>query len=152
MKVAAFGLVALAFAHSLPSQTLPEGPGKTVVERMCKGCHTLDNVVRSRRTRDRWTEVVDDMVARGAKGSDSEADEVIDYLSTHFGAGAVHKVNVNKAAVPELTSALGISAVDADMIIRYRADHGSFKSIQDLMKVPRIDAKKIESNRDRLEF
>jgi competence protein ComEA len=147
MKVLPFALVAVAFA-----QTLPEGPGKVVVERMCKGCHGLENVVRSRRTRDRWTEIVDDMVARGAKGTDSEADEVIEYLSTHFGAVAEAKVNVNKAAAADLNSALGISTADADAIVHYRADHGRFKSIQDLMKVPGIDAKKIESSRDRVEF
>jgi len=152
MKLALFGLAAVAFVQTLSSQTLPDGPGKAVVERMCKGCHGLENVVRSRRTRDRWTEIVDDMVARGAKGTDSEADEVIEYLSTHFGADAVQKVNVNKAGAPELASALDISAPDANTIVRYREDHGSFKSIQDLMKVPGIDAKRIESNRDRVEF
>ena len=152
MKVAPFGLAAIALAQPLSSQTLPEGPGKAVVERMCKGCHGLENVVRSRRTRDRWIEVVEDMIARGAKGSDSEADDAIDYLSAHFGPDAVHKVNVNKAGAAELTSALGISTADADTIVRYRAGHGSFKSIEDLMKVPGIDGKKIESNRDRVEF
>jgi competence ComEA-like helix-hairpin-helix protein len=152
MKAATIGLAAVAFAQFSPSQTLPEGPGKAVVERMCKGCHRLENVVKSRRTRDRWTDIVDDMVARGAKGTDSEADEVIDYLSTHFGPDAVHKVNVNKAGAPELASALDISAADADTLVRYRADHGSFKSIQDLMKIPGIDTKKIESNRNRVEF
>ena len=152
MKVALLGLAALAFSQTKSSPTLPEGPGKAVVEKMCKGCHGLENVIRSRRTRDRWTEIVDDMVARGAKGTDSEADEVIEYLSTHFGADAIQKVNVNKAGAPDLTSSLGISAADANTIVRYRAEHGSFKSIQDLMKVPNIDAKKIESNRDRVEF
>jgi competence ComEA-like helix-hairpin-helix protein len=152
MKVALFGLAAIAFAQSLPSQTLPDGPGKAVVEKMCKGCHGLENIVRSRRTKDKWSDIVDDMIARGAKGTDSEADEVVDYLSTHFGADAVQRVNVNKAGTPDLTSALGISTADADTIVRYRADHGSFKSIQELMKVPGIDAKKIESNRDRIEF
>jgi competence protein ComEA len=152
MKAATIGLAAVGFAHFSPAQTLPEGPGKAVVERMCKGCHRLENVVKSRRTRDRWTDIVDDMVARGAKGTDNEADEVIDYLSTHFGPDAVHKVNVNKASAPELTSALEISAADANTLVRYRSDHGSFKSIQDLMKVPGIDTKKIESNRNRLEF
>jgi len=77
---------------------------------------------------------------------------VIEYLSTHFGADAVQKVNVNKAGAPDLASALDISAADAGTIVRYRADHGSFKSIQELMKVPGIDAKKIENNRDRVEF
>lgn len=152
MKRALFFLAAVAFSQTKPSPTLPEGPGKALVEKMCKGCHGLENVVRSRRTRDRWTEIVDDMVARGAKGTDSEADEVIEYLSTHFGAETVAKVNVNKAGAADLTSALGISAADAETIVRYRADYGTFKSIQDLMKVPCIDAKKIESNRDHVEF
>ena len=152
MKLALFGFAAVAFAQTLPSQTLPDGPGKAVVEKMCKGCHGLENVVRSRRTRDRWIEVVEDMIARGAKGSDSEADEAIEYLATHFGADAVHKVNVNKAGAAELTSTLGISAADADTIVRYRAAHGSFKSIEELMKVPGVDGKKIDSNRDRVEF
>ncbi len=152
MKVALLGLAALAFVQTLFSQNLPDGPGKAVVEKMCKGCHGIENVVRSRRTKDKWSDIVDDMIARGAKGTDSEADEVVDYLSTHFGADAIPKVNVNKAGAPDLTSSLGISAADANTIVRYRAEHGSFKSIQDLMKVPNIDAKKIESNRDRVEF
>ena len=152
MKVALFGLAAVAFAQTLPSQTLPDGPGKAVVEKMCKGCHGLENIVRSRRTRDKWSDIVDDMLARGAKGTDSEADEAVEYLATHFGPDAVQKVNVNKAGAPDLISALGISVADADTIVHYRADHGSYKSIQDLMKVPGIDAKKIETNRDRVEF
>src|SRR5882724_1564864 len=108
MRVPSLGLAAIASMHFLAAQTLPEGPGKAVVERMCTGCHRLENVVRSRRTRDRWTEVVDDMVSRGAKGTENEADEVIDYLSTHFGPDAGRKVNVNKAGAPELTSTLDI--------------------------------------------
>lgn len=152
MKLLPFALAVLGFALSSHSQSIPEGPGKMTVERMCKGCHGLENVVRARRTREKWTEIVDDMVARGAKGTDSEADEVIDYLSTHFGPDSVRKVNVNKAAAAEMTLTLEISAADADKIIQYRANHRVFKSIQDLMKVPGIDAKKIESNRTRVEF
>jgi competence ComEA-like helix-hairpin-helix protein len=138
-----FGLSAMALG-----QSLPEGPGKAVTERMCKPCHGLDNVVRERRTKDRWTEIVDDMVSRGAKGTDAEIDQVIDYLAAHFGA----TVNVNKAEAPELIGILGLSAAAADAIVRYRAEKGSFKSIQDLMKVPGIDTKKIESVQDRLTF
>jgi len=145
------GLVA-AVCAPLRAQALPEGPGKAVVERMCKSCHGLDNVVRGKRTRDKWSEIVDDMVSRGAKGSDSEIDQVVDYLCAHFGAEAATKVNVNKADASELTAALGISAADANALVGYRAEKGSFKSIQDVMKVPGIDAKKIESVQDRIEF
>jgi competence protein ComEA len=129
-------------------QSLPDGPGKAVTERMCKPCHGLDNVVRARRTEDKWAEVVDDMVSRGAKGTDDEVDQVIKYLSLHFGP----KVNVNKASASDLKESLGISASDADAIVQYRTEKGTFKSIQDLMKVPGIDAKKIEGLQDRLEF
>jgi competence protein ComEA len=130
------------------TQALPDGAGKTVTERMCKGCHGLDNVVRSRFTEDKWSEVVDDMVSRGAKGTDDEIDQVIKYLSAHFGP----KVNVNKAGASDLKESLGISVADADAIVQYRTEKGTFKSIQDLMKVPGIDAKKIEGFKDRVEF
>jgi competence protein ComEA len=130
------------------AQALPDGAGKAVTERMCKGCHGLDNVVRARFTEDKWAEVVDDMVSRGAKGTDDEVDQVIKYLSAHFGP----KVNVNKAGASDLQESLGISASDAGAIVQYRTEKGTFKSIQDLMKVPGIDAKKIESLRDRVEF
>ena len=130
------------------AQVLPDGPGKVVTERMCKPCHGLENVVRARRTADKWAEVVDDMVSRGAKGTDAEVDQVIEYLSAHFGP----KVNVNKAAASDLKETLGISASDADAIVQYRTEKGPFKSIQDVMKVPGIDAKKIETLQDRLDF
>jgi len=129
-------------------QTLPDGPGKAVTERMCKPCHGLDNVVRARRTEDKWAEVVDDMVSRGAKGTDDDIDQVIKYLSVHFGP----KVNVNKAGASDLKESLGISASEADAIVQYRTENGTFKSIQDLLRVPGIDAKKVESFKDRVEF
>ena len=60
--------------------------------------------------------------------------------------------NFYLASGSPLLNAGSRSAADADTIVRYRAEHGSFKSIQDLIKVPGIDTKKIESNRDRVEF
>jgi competence ComEA-like helix-hairpin-helix protein len=92
------------------------------------------------------------MVSRGAVGSDDEIDQAIAYLTANFGPTAPKKVNVNKAAAADLASGLGISAADADAIVHYRADKGNFRELQDLTKVPGIDAKKIESAKDRLEF
>src|SRR5882724_236111 len=119
----------------LPAQTLPEGPGKAVVERMCKNCHGLENVVRAKRTKEKWSEVVDDMVSRGAKGTEDEFDQVIEYLSAHFGAAAATKVNVNKAVAAELMAVLNITATDATALVSYRNEKGNFKSVQDVMKV-----------------
>jgi competence protein ComEA len=141
-----------AFAVAALAQTLPEGPGKAVTQKMCTPCHTLDNVVKARLTKERWAKEVDDMVTRGATGTDDEIDQVIDYLATNFPPGAKMKVNVNKAAASDLVLGLGISAADAATIVKYRTANGKFKEFQDLTKVPGIDAKKIENAKDRIEF
>jgi quinoprotein glucose dehydrogenase len=67
------------------SASMPEGQGKAVVQRMCASCHTLESILRGKRTAEKWGEVVDDMIGRGAVGSDDEIDLVIEYLSEHFG-------------------------------------------------------------------
>jgi quinoprotein glucose dehydrogenase len=71
--------------HSGPV-TLPEGPGKILVQRTCGGaCHGLDTVTGVRRDRAAWTAMVDNMVARGAKAKDNEIKAIIDYLVQNFG-------------------------------------------------------------------
>src|SRR5258708_3524734 len=85
-------------------QSLPDGPGKAVTERICKNCHGIENVVRAKRTKEKWAEIVDNMASRGAKGTEDEFDLVIDYLSTHFGPTAAAKVNVNKATSKDLAA------------------------------------------------
>jgi competence ComEA-like helix-hairpin-helix protein len=142
----------LCLTAAAAAQTLPDGPGKAVVERMCTPCHGLENVVTARMSKDRWGNIVDDMVSRGATGTDEDIDQVINYLAANFGKSAAKKVNINKASAAELTDALDISAADAAAIVRYRTDKGSFKELKDVTKVPGIDAKKIEAAKDRLEF
>jgi hypothetical protein len=64
---------------------LPEGPAKALTERVCTPCHGLENVVRARMTKERWGQVVDDMISRGATATDTEADQIVDYLAANFG-------------------------------------------------------------------
>ena len=133
-----------AFAQT----NLPDGPGKAAFQKVCTGCHALESVMRSRNSRERWGEVVDDMVSRGAHGTDEEIDKVIDYLATNFSK----RINVNKAASAEIAKALGLSGRDADAIVSYRVEHGAFKELGDLKKVPGLDAKKVDDWKDRVEF
>jgi competence protein ComEA len=102
-------------------------------------------------TKERWAAVVDDddMVARCADGTDDEIGQVINYLAANFSA---KKVNVNKAAAAELVSGLGVTVSDAAAIVTYRTSKGKFKELQDLMKVPGVDAKKIAASKDSIEF
>ena len=139
---------------------LPEGEAKPLVIRMCSKCHGLESVVRKRMTAERWEDVVDDMVSRGAKGTDDEVDQVIDYLVENFGTDQAHsdvgaaasKVHINQAGAKDLAAALEISSEDADAIVRYREKNGNFKDWDQVRKVPGIDLKKLEEHKDRVEF
>jgi cytochrome c5 len=79
---------------------LPGESGKAVVEQMCTPCHGLENIVRSRKTAKEWGDVVDDMVSRGAQGTDAEIDQVIKYLAKNFGPGSPGATPADNAASP----------------------------------------------------
>ena len=61
-------------------------------------------------------------------------------------------VNVNKASAADLESGLALTAKEAAAIVKYRTDKGAFKAVDDLKKVPDLDFKKIEAQKDRLVF
>jgi competence protein ComEA len=77
---------------------------------------------------------------------------VLNYLSDHYPADAVLRINVNKARAIDLESGLSLLRSQAALIIQYREKNGDFKSIEDLKKVPGVDAAKIEAKKDRLTF
>lgn len=65
---------------------LPEAPGRDATQRVCGStCHRPDMLMGSGRTRDQWTSVVNSMVARGAKATEPELVQIINYLATNFG-------------------------------------------------------------------
>ncbi len=59
-------------------------------------------------------------------------------------AGPMAPVDVNSAGKRELMALPGIGEVIAERIIRYRAEHGAFRSVRDLLKVKGIGKKKLE--------
>jgi len=63
---------------------LPEGPGKAAVLKSCGSCHPAEVVVGTNNTRKGWTELVDEMIFKGAKVTAREKREIIDYLSRNF--------------------------------------------------------------------
>lgn len=77
-------------AAASSSARLPEGEGKVLVERLCVGCHHLDVVTAMRESEEGWASIINDMTARGAAGTRSELDVVLEYLSEHFGNEARH--------------------------------------------------------------
>lgn len=157
------------------SSVLPPGAGKPIVERTCAGCHSLHVVTSERGSPAHWTQLVNQMVGRGANLSDSEADTVIKYLSSHFGpvgsgpnsptssassggstpstpASTTRRINVNTATVHELQSFLGLSQKQAEAIVLYRQKNGKFKTWQDVAAIPEETPNEIEALQDRLAF
>ncbi len=128
--------------------TLPEGKGKAQFTRVCGQCHGVAVVIRTVNSADGWAAVVDDMVSRGAQGTQDDFDLVTKYLATNFGP----KTNINKASEKELSTALGLSSGDAQAIVHYRETTGAFKDWADLEKVPNIDLKKLASEKNLIDF
>ncbi len=149
--MARYTLLVSLLSISAPAQ-LPQGPGREETEKLCKQCHELARSVALRQDRDGWQATVDKMEALGAKGTEKEFQAVVEYLAKNYPAGETPPILVNKARAIEFESGLNLKRSQAAAIIEYRTKNGAFKSIDDLKRVPGVDAAKIEANKDRLVF
>jgi competence protein ComEA len=139
-------LIYTAFGNA---QTASSDPGgQAMLEKVCTACHGLEGIMSERHNKARWSAIVDDMVTRGAQGSDEELDRVVNYLAKVRGPA----VKVNQATAQELTEGAGLPQATASAIVAYREKNGAFKTVDDLKKVPGADAAVIEENKDRLDF
>ncbi|MEP6916087.1 MAG: helix-hairpin-helix domain-containing protein [Acidobacteriota bacterium] len=131
---------------------LPDGPGKDTVQKVCGVCHDPTTAASVRLTREGWQGTIGDMVSRGAKGTDEELTQILDYLSTHFLGEADKPLNMNTATAIELESVLGLLRRESAALIAYRTKQNGFTSLEDLKKAPGVPFKKIEAAKDRLVF
>jgi len=151
----AFALLSAGLLSAQEQQSFPEGQGKDTFLRICSVCHGPQIVLGRGNTVDGWTQVVLNMVQRGAQGSEEEFGEIVQYLAKNFppkAEGSVTTVNVNKASAEEIKTALDIALKDAQSIVAYRQQNGPFKTVEQVEKVPGVDAAKIESKKDRITF
>jgi len=142
--------VALAFAADDERQALPDGPGKELVAQVCIDCHTSGSFRKMRLTEDEWWDKVGDMVDRGAKADNKQQAEVVAYLARNFGRDS--KVNMNTAPHSELMVVLKFTPDESQALAAYRTDHGAFKEWRDVLKVPGLDARKVEAQKDKMTF
>jgi competence protein ComEA len=140
-------MIQLAQAPAAHAQDLAEGKGKDVVEMVCGACHGTDLVSARRATKQGWSYIVDDMVSRGASATNEQIQSINDYLAKNYG-----QVNVNKAASAEIASVLEVTAEQADAIVKYRMDHGDYKSVDDLKKAPGLATAKLDTKKDRVVY
>jgi len=117
-------------------------------------------VTRFDRTPAEWREMVSFMVGLGAPLTADEIESTIQYLSKNFGStkplsgkgAGPAQVNVNQATLGELEAAFGLSAREAEAIVRYREQNGSINKWEDLKRVPGVNLKKLEAKNGRMSF
>jgi len=143
-------------ASSAPAQSttapappdFPPGPNREVVIKLCKDCHPVSQVIRRRESRTKWSFIVDQMIKEGADIKDEDFDKIVVYLSGVLGK----KIKINEATTETIADALEVEAEAAAAIVKYRGDKGPFKEWKDLLKVPGIDAQRIEELKDNFDF
>jgi competence protein ComEA len=136
-------------ACGAPAQTLPDGPGKETFQMVCSMCHSPTAVIGQQGSKQWWQSKVTEMLQEVTDVPSTDVDAIVNYLAKNF---PIVKINVNKAQANDLETGLGLTSKEAEAIVSYRDAKGSFKSLDDLKKVPGVDAVKIESKKDRLEF
>jgi competence protein ComEA len=143
MRILLLSGAMLMLAFATQAQDLPEGKGKDTTEKICTACHGLDAIVTMHVAKDAWSDVVNDMKARGADGSNADFDAIIGYLSKYFGA----EVNVNKASAKEIQD-LDLTEAQANAVIKARP----LKTLADVVKAAGVDAKQLQALKDRIKF
>ena len=125
----------------------PDATGKAPLVKVCSNCHSAESVIQTLRTRQEWSDVIDQMSRFGAEASDKEFDQILTYLATHFSP-----IRINKAAAKDLESVLDVQAGVAEAIVAYRQANGDYKTLDDLKKVPGLDPGKVEAQKARIVF
>jgi competence protein ComEA len=150
--LALFAGVTWAPSSTGQERPLPDGPGKEESRKLCAGCHELEKSFSTRQDRAGWRLTLEKMVSYGMKATEKDIATVLEYAFRNFPADDVPKIKVNEAKAIELESGLSLRRSQAAAVIQYREKNGPFKSIEDLKKVPGIDAAKIQAKKDRLIF
>jgi competence protein ComEA len=145
---------ALTIAAQQPAVTasalqdpFPEATGKAALMKVCSNCHSAESVIQTFRTRQEWSDLIDQMARFGAEASDTEFDQILTYLSLHFSP-----IKINKAAAKELEGVLDVPAGVADAIVIYRQANGDFKTLDEVKKVPGLDSGKVDAQKARIVF
>lgn len=147
--LSALVLVLLSGTPAAAQSQLPEGRGKEATVKVCGTCHPADRGASVRLTRAGWQDVIAKMLTLGAKGTDAELQEVLDYLSTHFKGEAMAPLNLNRATSIELEAVVGMLRRESRIWMAAR-QKAPCATLEDLKKVEGVDFTKIEKRRDRL--
>jgi competence protein ComEA len=137
---------------SLAHADLPPGPGRDVTIQVCSKCHSPERATALHQNERQWQITVVKMVGLGAQGTDEQFETIIQYLTKNFGGGGRPPVNINDATAVELEWALDLTRPESRVFVQYRAEHGPFKTINDLRNIPGLDFNKVEARKAHVSF
>jgi mono/diheme cytochrome c family protein len=64
--------------------SLPEGPNRDLVERMCGSCHGVEMVAINGRSEENWNVTLEEMTGYGLRLTPVERAQVLKYLSVYL--------------------------------------------------------------------
>jgi len=142
----------LGVACSVPNARaqMADGPDKDLFIKTCTKCHEVERALSKRQDKTGWQETVAKMQGMGLQADDADLKRIIDYLAINLPADAILKLNINTATRIDLESSLSIKRSVAAAIIDYREKNGAFQSVEDLKKVPGVDATVIDAKKSSL--
>ena len=145
-----FAIAAIVVPFSAAHAQLPDGPGKDTMVRVCGTCHEPQRSAAVRLTREGWQDVIAKMVSLGAKASEEEQAQILEYLATNFKGDAAKPLNLNTATAIQLESVAGLLRKEAAAWIAHRSKAGPCKSLDDFKKLPGVPYRKIEERKEYL--
>jgi putative heme-binding domain-containing protein len=101
-----FGVGSIAFLSLAvvgQAQSLPGGKGQADFQRICSSCHGVAMATSQRMTRAEWMGVVNDMVSRGAQGTQDQLNNIVTYLAANYGKDKAPDADAAPAPAPEVT-------------------------------------------------
>jgi competence ComEA-like helix-hairpin-helix protein len=121
-------------------------PNWGAVQVVCGRCHTTALFRNQLRSWSRWNDVFEDMMTRGATGTDDELVQVTSYFLENLTV-----VNVNTSPADELGGVLGVKESVAEAIIA-RREKKPFANLAELRQIPGVDANKLQQRKERILF
>jgi competence protein ComEA len=140
-----------AFASAATEPALPDGPGKETFVSVCSLCHSPTAPMgKTGGPASNGRPKVTEMLQEEPDVTREERTAIVEYLTANFKPGG--KIYINMAKAPDLETALDISEKDAAELVRYRGENGDFKTLEDLKKLPFLNAARMESLKNRIVF
>lgn len=137
----------VSIAAMVGQERFPDGPGKPQLIKVCNGCHDAEIVLANLKTPTEWAETLQNMADQGAEATPDEWRLIQQYLDANIAL-----IAVNKATADELQLTMELTPNLASAMVKYRQEKGAFKSLDDVKKVPGMDAAKLEARQSRFVF